>query len=290
MILIIFLYFVLALSFVIAKIALNFCPPLYLIGIRMSIAGILLLSYQYLFKKYKFLIPRDDWMLFFKTTLFHIYLAFVLEFWALQYLTSAKTNLIYSVTPFMASILSYFLLSEKLGFLRLLNIGLGFVGLLPILISRSTALEGVTLFRFSLAEIILLFAVFSSVYAWFLIKRLMAKGYPLSFINGTCMLLGGLLALITAPFFETLPNLTGKMFSYIFLLIFLSNIIVYNLYGWLLHTYSITFLTFAGFLCPLFGSVLGYVLLGENISWHYFLSLFIVSCALLIFYFDNSKY
>jgi len=67
------------------------------------------------------------------------------------------------------------------------------------------------------------------------------------------------------------------------LLIFLSQVVSYNLYSWLLTRYSITFMTLCGFLCPLFSAVLGAVWLGESISWHYWISLCGVIGGLFLF-------
>ena len=44
---------------------------------------------------------------------------------------------------------------------------------------------------------------------------------------------------------------------YSFALVIIANIIGYNLYGYLLSRYSATFLSFAGFMTPLFAALLG---------------------------------
>jgi drug/metabolite transporter (DMT)-like permease len=73
------------------------------------------------------------------------------------------------------------------------------------------------------------------------------------------------------------------------MLIVFANFIVYNLYGWLLRHYSLTFITFAGFLCPIFGAIFGWLFLNEKITWHYFASLICISFALYIFYSEEKK-
>jgi len=61
------------------------------------------------------------------------------------------------------------------------------------------------------------------------------------------------------------------------------------MYGTLLRKYSITFLTFAGFLCPLFGTFFGWFFREETITWHYWVSLSAITAALFIFYREELK-
>lgn len=295
MILIFVLYALIALTFVIAKSALFYAKPIFLIGIRMIIAGTILLSYLKVFKKNKLKIAKQDFKYFLGVALYHIYLSFVLEFWALQYLSSSKTNILYSITPFVAAFIAYYFYQEKLNKYKKIGMFLGILAIIPVLIAKYNPLEGASLFRFSLSEASMLIAVFCGAYAWFLIKDLMNKEYSLILINGFAMTVGGLWALMTSLIFEVfipmfiykheiiLVSNYPKFFLWVGALILTSNIVVYNLYGFLLRKYSITFLTLAGFLSPVFGAILGYFLLGEPITWHYLASLALITLALYIF-------
>jgi len=154
----------------------------------------------------------------------------------------------------VAAIFSYFLLREHLGWRKLLGMVLGFLGLLPVLFVKNYS-EGGEFLRFSGREIILLFAVVSATYAWFVIKELMQKNYSFLMINGISMFCGGVLAFITSLVFEGVK--TSPIYNFwpflgwLLLLILLANVVFYNLYAWLLKQYSITFLTFAGLLTPI---------------------------------------
>lgn len=286
MILVVFLYAALASTFVIAKYVVSHAKPFFTIAFRMLIAGTFLTGYLYLKDRAACRINREDYCLFFKVALFHIYLAFILEFWALQYVSSVKTNIMYSSTPFIAAILSFFLLKEKLNARKWLGIVLGVLSLTPLfLISIPSEVE--TAAYMSLPDVVLFCAVFSASYAWFLVKRLMSRGYQLPLINGVAMLGGGSGALITSLVFEGIsespvyawePFLKGM-----FLLILIANILVYNLYGYLLQRYSITFVSLSGLLCPLFGALFGWLFLQEPLSWHHAVSFIGFSIALYIF-------
>ena len=294
MFLVVLLYALLASTFTIAKIALSYAKPFFLIAFRMIIAGSLMMGFLYFFKRKSFIIKKEDIGLFLKASVFHIYLAFVLEFWALQFLSSSKTNLIYSATPFIAAFLAYILLSEKLGVKKFIGMLIGFLGLIPIFLTQTDVREmTMELLSVSLPEVVLLFAVISGAYAWFIVKRLLDKGYSLLMINGFSMFVGGLFALLTSLWFEGITE--SPIFDlwpflvWTSLLILVANIIVYNFYGWLLKKYSVTFVTSFGFLCPVFGAFYGYFFLAENITWHYFLSLACIGLGLFIFYREEVK-
>lgn len=253
----------------------------------MITAGCLLLGYQIVIRRQRFYIPRADWLLFAKVSLFHIYIAFILEFWALQYLSALKTTLIYSSTPFIAALLSYFLLSERLSKQKIVGIIIGLAGLIPVIMASVGGTEMREFASISFPELVLLISVTSAAYAWFIVKALMDRGYSLPMINGTAMLGGGLMSMLTAFIFEGFSHPVNNWPQFLFwigMLILVANIMVYNLYGWLLKRYSITFVTFSGFLCPSFGTLYEWLFMGGTITWHYILSLALVTVGLYVFY------
>ena len=66
--------------------------------------------------------------------------------------------------------------------------------------------------------------------------------------------------------------------------VLISNIVCYNLYGYLLKKYTATFVSFAGFMGPLFTALYGWILLGETVTWHFYASSIIVFIGLYFFY------
>ena len=290
-------YAILASSFTIAKTAVGYSDgkPIFLIGIRMTLAGLLLLSYLWRYNKPALKVAKKDWPLFLQTTLFLIYLPFLTEFWALQHLTSAKTSIIlYSTTPFFAAMLAYILLNQKLNRYQAAALVVGFCGLLPILATHGVEKFGWNeLLNASVPAGVLLFSALSTAYAWFIVSALMKRGYSFFAINGISMLLGGLGSLITSSMVETIwpAQLTypSAFLGWTLLLVLVANIISYNFYSWLLQTYSVTFMIFAGCLCPIFASFFGWSFLGEAISWHHFLSLAMVTTGLSLFYWGENR-
>jgi drug/metabolite transporter (DMT)-like permease len=70
-------------------------------------------------------------------------------------------------------------------------------------------------------------------------------------------------------------------------LILLSNIIVYNLYGWLLNFYSISFIACAGFLSPLFGALYGRIFLKESLGSQHIIAMIGITIGLYLFFHDE---
>ena len=287
------MYAVLAASFTVAKVALGYASPYFLIGFRMMTAGTIFLTIQYLFDRKNFFLKKRDWFSFLYVAFFYIYLSFIPEFWALQKLSSSKVVIIYSITPFLAAIFAYFLAKERFSVKKIIGMIIGFTGIIPILMTHDLSGGAREMFYISTREAVLLIAVVSAAYAWFPLKKLMNKGYTLPMINGVTMLAGGIGAMTTSFLVEGISAnhvyAVGPFLFWTLLLVFLSNGIFYNMYGWHLRKYSFTILSFAGFLCPVFGSFFGWFFLKEPITWHHFMSLALISIGLYLFYQEELK-
>ena len=105
-------YAILASTFTIAKVAVGYADPLFLIGVRMIVSAPLMFLVHGVQKNSSFKIAKSDIRIFILVSLFHVFLPFVGEFWALQFMSSAKTAITYSLTPFIAAVLSYFVLRK----------------------------------------------------------------------------------------------------------------------------------------------------------------------------------
>jgi len=296
MFLVILMYMLFASTFTIGKAVLAYVQPIFFIGFRMTLGGMLLLFYLYFFKRSKIRLQKKHLWLFAQITIFHIFIAYVAEFWALQYLTSFKTALIYNLSPFLSALFAFLFFSEKMTIKKWIGLIIGFFGFFLILADGKSPgeLTKHAFAFFSWPELVLLLAVCSSVYGWALFKKLSKNGYAPMMINGFGMVTGGILALFTSFFFEgVLPFKIGHsslivdisaFFGYSLLLILIANVICYNLYGHLLKKYSITLLSFAGFFTPLFAALFGNIFLREVPSASFFLALGIVAFGLYLFY------
>ncbi len=272
------------------------------IGVRMVLGGSFLLVYQYLFNRKYWRYESRDIFLFLQIIIFHIFIAYTCEFWALQFVSGAKASLLYNISPFITAILAYVLLSEKMSVRQWVGLCVGCIGLIPIL--KHQGFQEQFIFHigmFSSAEIMLLISVISSAYGWIVTKRLLVnRHYSSVMINGIGMLGGGGLALLGSFYLEGYPvlhTLQGETIEtsfimlvlYTLFLIIVANVICYNLYSYLLTRYSATFLSFAGFTTPLFAAFFDWILMGDVASASFFLSMAIIVVGLLLFYQDEMK-
>lgn len=287
---IILLYAGFASVFTFSKVALSVSEPFFLIGSRMMLAGVLLLGYLAIRSPEKLKLTKSSIKLVVLLGLLNIYLTNAFEFWGLKYLTSFKTCFIYSLSPFASALLSYFMFSERMTPKKWLGLIVGFLGFIPLFISQSEdELKAGSLFNLSWAELSVTFAALTSVYGWILLKQLVQE-QKVSFLaaNGYSMTIGGIFAIIHSLSTESWTPVPVTDF-YIFLggftaLLFISNLLCYNLYGWLLKHFSATFLSFSGFLTPLFSAFFGWYFLSETVDWTFFLSFAIVFSGLFLFY------
>ncbi|MEC7840189.1 MAG: DMT family transporter [Chlamydiota bacterium] len=275
--------------FTVGKTALEFTQPFFLVGSRMLLAGSILLTYEYFKNPGNLKIQKKHFKLILLLATFNIYLTNTFEFWGLQYLSSFKACFIYSLSPFAAAIISYFVFSEKLSRKKWLGLSVGCVGFLPILIAQDSSETGLNhVFFFSLAEIAVLAACISSVYGWIILRQVVRDGgYSALTANGYSMLIGGSFALFHSAITESWDPIPTSNFT-IFVetglaLIIISNFLAYNLYGYLLKRYSATFISFAGFTTPMFTALFGWMFLGEVVTWQFYVSSVIVFSGLYLF-------
>lgn len=313
--LIFLLYFLMASTFTLAKTAVSYMHPIYFIGLRMIIAGSGLLGYLAWFKPEHWRSLDSQRWQFAQIVIFHIYCAYIFEYWALQYITSSKACLLYNLSPFITALIVYLLFKHKLTAQKWIGLAIGFAAMLPILATHSYQEDYFSGIGFlSLPELSLLFAVISAAYGWIVMKDLVVnKGYNPMMVNGIGMAGGGIAALLTAFIFEGfcpflwpssaddrvgawLMPLFGATGTTIFMgfacmlaLIIISNVVGYNLYGNLLRRYSATFLSFAGFMTPFFASLFGWYFLAEPLTMTFFISLAITVIGLYLFYEDEMR-
>lgn len=292
MYLVVLLYVLFASLFTLQKTTLNYCEPFFLVGSRMLFAGLILTAYVlYKNRPSGLKIKAEHIKGIFLLALSNIYLTNIFEIWAIQHMVSSKACLIYSLSPFVAALVAFLVLRETLSRKKVYGMVIGFLGLLPIMFTQTQSeLAGGTFLMFTLAELSIVGAVFGSVYGWIQLKKVMQEyEYSPLIANGLSMTLGGMLALAHSyfagenwapfPVTDVAPYLVNTL-----IMCLISNIICYNLYGYLLKRFTATFMSFAGLVTPIFASLFGFIWLGEMVTWHFFVSIALFSLGLYLFY------
>lgn len=295
--LVLLLNILLASSFTLAKMAVAYIEPLYFIGIRMILSSLLLVGYRYL-KHRSIGIIKTDMPLFFCTAFYHIFLAYTLEFWALQYVTSIKTALLFSLTPMISALLAHLLGYDAINKPQWIAVLLVIIGSFIAMIDphETSFLSDLLCGSIGLPECALLGSIAASAYGWLLVKELVInRGYSAILVNGVAMGIGGGMSLLMALYmnYQPLVMITPPLAPYIqwgygvsimAALIIIANIISYNLYGWLFSYYSPTFMALAGTTIPLFTALFSMIFLKEYITISFVISTIIIMAGLIIFY------
>lgn len=293
--LVILLYATWSSVFAIGKWTLEIAPPLFITAARMLLAGFLLTGFLAVKRKLQWKLTRAQWTSIGLLALLSIYLTNAFEFWGLKYLSAGKACFIYSLSPFFSALFSYIHFKEKMSPRKWIGMLIGFLGCIPVL-AIHTGEEGLMggVGFLSWPSLAIMGAALCAVYGWVLL-RLVVKDQDLSPVtaNGYSMLIGGSFALIHSYLVESwIPSPVSSISLFLqgtFAMTFISNIVCFNLYGYLLKKYTATFLSFMGLLSPIFASLNGWFLLGETPSWQIFLSTIIVLSGSWLVYREELK-
>ncbi len=286
MFLIVIMYVFFAFSFILSREAAIYFDPFCFVFCRMFLAALISFLILY-FKKEKISIKLKDFFLFSVCGLFLIYLSFVPEFFALKNITAGIATICYSLSPFIAILLEYILYRKAINRYHFFGFTMTIIGILFSI--KNTIFSEFIFFKISeIYSLLLLFvSIFSGAFSWFIFKKLLKKSYSSMLINAYSMLIGAFFCLFSFPFFKINFNfcfVNIKMFFiYLFLLIFVTNIISYNLYGYLTKKYSLRMISFVGFLCPFFTLIMEYFFYGEEILFEEKIALILILIGLFFF-------
>ncbi|HXW85899.1 MAG TPA: EamA family transporter [Candidatus Bathyarchaeia archaeon] len=280
-------------SIPLSKILLTMTPPIFLAGLRMIIAGIVLLSYNYWFKNDQFVFTKKHISYYLQLIFFGVYIKYILRNWGLMHLSTAKMSFMLNASPFCTALFSFFAFEEILSQRQWAGLCIGFLGLIPILLIHSSSEHALGQFAFfSWPELAIIGEILSHSYGLIVARKMICTiGYSPAMANGIRMFGGGILALTTSFLCET-PSSTAQTSSFFMLLalsVLISNVICHSLHFHLLNHYSPTFLSFSDFLSPLFVALYGWLFMNEIITWHYYLSASIIFVGLYLFYGSEKK-
>ena len=280
-------------SMPISKVLLVHASPLFLTGVRMAAAGFFLLLYEKWWHKRSMQFQRGDFFILFQISLLGIFASYVLRFYALQYLPAGKASFLQNFSPLISSVFAYLFFNERITKRQWIGLFFGFVGMIPILISSSKEEAFLSEhFFISVPEFLIIVSATLYSYSIILVQKLVRdKQYSPATVNGVTMGIGGMLALCVSFFVEqnSVAALTMDFCLMLSFLIFTSNIVCHTLHAMLLRTYSATFLSFSGFLSPLFSVFYGWSFLQETVTWHFYVSSIIVLVGLYLFYKDEQS-
>lgn len=282
----------LASAFTANKFLLFELSPVFFVGLRMLIAGTLIIGF-YLLKRSKNLRPKhllqDAGSLLticFSTT----FVPSVFKAFALKYLLSSEAVLIGSLDPFITAVYAYFLFNEKLTLRKFMGICLGFFAITLLMSTRHTALGDIfdPSKLLSWPVLAALAAVIIGRYGWILTQSLLKKErYTPAELNGVSMLGSGILALSTSYITGQAAPLSiwvsPQMLGLLAYTVVIGNLVAYTMYAHFLKKYPVTLISFLGFSVPICSHFYGWMVLDEPLSWKFFLATAIAAYGLVIY-------
>lgn len=289
MVLVFILYFVWSLMLFASKEVMSHCAhPLFVGGLQSLFAGILLVLYTFVFQGAR-LKPTDlsavEWKkLLACAVMLYSFAAsgFVL---GIDYINPIMASFIYSVAPFMTAGFLYFLYNQALSVKKMTGLLIGSVGVLTIILGNTGASEVRSSWY---GVIIFLISMFLYCYGWIIFKSIIERREKKSLLlNGMAMIVGGGIAL----FYSVACKVPDSSMRLLFVdhgplvaVFLLLTAIGYGLYAQLLTKHSPTFLSFAGFLDPAFGTLLGVLFFGYSFHIIFIFSLIALFVGLYLFY------
>ncbi|MFC3747715.1 DMT family transporter [Paenibacillus sp. GCM10012306] len=249
-----------------------------------AVLGTITLAVLYLFtgKKERTPLPTGTWKSFILIGLFEAVVPFILIGWGQQYLNSSTASILLGSIPiFTIVFVKIFAPSEKVSWQKWLSVLIGFAGLCLLFAPdlSSTSLAGKGSF---IGYAALLGAAISFAASLLLIKRLPPISSILAMRN---VLLVASVVLVPLAFIFEHPlqlHLSGQQIIYVIILGVFHAGLVYMLYNTLVRRTGAAFTALTNYLVPLFGILLGTLILGDHLAWTSIAALVVILASLAI--------
>ncbi len=265
-------------SWTAVKIGLQDAPPIWSSGLRITIAGLILLIYNLAARNSFPRGWRQKWkvawpgILMFGCSYFMVY-------WGMQYISSALGSILFAAFPFfiiifIATIFKY----EKITLLSIIGVLIGFSGII-IIFAGPINMDNSALF----GAVLLVLATSASAYSTVHIKVYLGDQPILPMITMQ-MILGGVLTLIVALATEDLGrfNATFASVGSILYLATFGTILTFVGYYWLLRKISTVTLSLMTFISPIVAVFLGYLILNESLTTQDFIGSALVLTGVIL--------
>jgi drug/metabolite transporter (DMT)-like permease len=280
-----------AFSLPLQKYLLAYSAPLFLTGIRMCVAGIILLIYSVWSGFQWRAISKEQWRIYIIGILSGGYLKYVLKMWAIAFVPVGRVALLCTLSPFCTASFSYVSFSEQLSLVQWLGMSIGSIGIFltmydPLYLSQS-------FFSFlpcCLADSAIFGAVIAHCFGMISTRTAIKEfNHPSTVVSSVRMIGGGVLVLLTSvliegwlPVYQWAPFIGGLL-----AIVCISNIAGHQLYLLSYRYYSPTFISLTDGMSPLLVAFYGWFLLSEPITMRYCISAFIIMMGLALFYYHK---
>lgn len=253
--------FLWASAFVPSRILARGAPPLTILAIRFLIAGGLLFVGVF---AARLPVPRDGatWLRLFALGVGSNALYLGLSYEALRHMSAGMGSIIASTNPLILALVAPWLLREPLTVRKAAGLLLGFVGVVLAMHTRagSSAARPIDV-------LLSLLGVLSFVFANVLYKRMRQRPHPVV-LNAAQLFCAGVALIPAAPLIEGPPHIqwTLPVVASLAYLIVVLSVGASMLWFWILHHGEASRVSAYFFLTPVFGLLLGALILGEPLT------------------------
>jgi probable blue pigment (indigoidine) exporter len=264
-------------SFAVGKLGLSYFSPLLLVGLRFTIAGLLMALWV---RKKRLPASTDDWM---KVVLVGIFqTAFVMGciFLSLRTISAGESSILTFVNPLLVVILGTWFLGIRYGFSQWIGVLIGFLGV-AVTLGFHLQLKTGTLLGLGSA--------LSWAIATHLVKR-WGSSFNIWVLTSYQMLFGGLLLLLMSLTLET-PKIiiNTESVGIILYLAIMSSIVQFATWYYLLSQGDAGKTSAFLFLAPFFGVLSGWIILGEVVQWYVYIGGFFIFIGIFLVNWTSSS-
>lgn len=237
--------------------------PFLMASIRFFIAGCVLVLFQQARKK-PFLPQKRDRRLILSLGVGNFFVGYGLTYWGMQYVNSNITSILWATLPVMIALFAHRMLkNEKINAMSIFSLVGSMIGTLLIFDLRGASFDP----QVAKGMLMILVSIFAAAYPNVLYKREGANLDPVA-TNGSAMFIGAALLLITGGLTESwgeivLNPLTIGATAY---LAIFGSAIGFTMYFWLVNRVTIVKMSYTTFLIPIWASIWGWILLGEELT------------------------
>lgn len=243
-------------SFAIGKIGLNFISPLLLVGLRFTIAGLLMVLLVILLKRDH---PRSikEWFQIMILGIFQTTLVMGPIFISLRTITAGESSILLFTNPLLVVIFGTIFMGMKYRFIQWIGVLVGILGVFITLGASLDIQQPGTLFG--------LLGAVSWAIATLLLKKF-GSWFDIWVLTAYQMLFGGLLLLLGSICLESVQlEITSLSLFIVFWLAIMASIVQFAIWFFLLKKEDPGKVSAFLFLAPLFGVIFGWLLLNEQI-------------------------
>ncbi|WP_078549650.1 DMT family transporter [Litchfieldia alkalitelluris] len=243
-------------SFAIGKIGLNYVSPLLLVGLRFTIAGVLMSGVVILLKRIH---PKriTDWIKILTVGFFQTTAVMGCIFLSIRTITAGESSILTFTNPLLVVILSTIFLGIRYRWIQWVGVLIGIVGVYITLGASLNIQQSGTLFGLG------------SAIAWAIATVLLKKWgstFDTWVLTAYQMLFGGILLLVGSLLFEQVTFVLNSLSIFIILwLAIMASIIQFATWFFLLSKEDSAKVSSFLFLAPFFGVIFGWILLNEEI-------------------------